>query len=133
MVKNQWLALFAVLLIALLAGPVCLLIGVLTAPVGIGILMLTQDSPWILNLYPFVVAGEKQGVGVVHFLGNTEAMALTFLEWLSIARIFSIGARGLKPREIVLSAVALVLLVAVLTSSFLSVAGIALVKESGRM
>jgi hypothetical protein len=132
MAKNQRLAMFVMVLTALLAGPAYLIFAILTIPLGLGLLMLFS-RPWILNLYPFVFAGEMRGTVASFYLATAVSIPLTVLEWLLIAWLFGLLARDFKPGLMVLSALALVLVVGALTSVILLNAGIAVVWPRVRM
>jgi hypothetical protein len=133
MANNQRLAMFVMVLTALLAGPAYVIFAILTIPLGLGLLMLFGDSHWILNLYPFVFAGEMRGTVASFYLATAVSIPLTVLEWLFIAWLFGVLARDFKPRLMVLSALALVLVVGALTSVILHSAGITVVWPRLRM
>jgi len=116
---------------ALLALPLYLIIGLLTIPVGLGLLMLSNSSPWILNLYPFMYAAKGASKTPLYYLDTVVSLPLTIVQWVSIAWLASVALRDVERRKAVLAALALFLVAGLVTSGILSVAGIRLVWAAG--
>ena len=124
MPKNQWKAISLVALMALLALPAYVLIGILTIPWGIGLLMLSNSSPWILNLYPLLYAGTAHGKVPLYYMDNALSIPLTILQWALIAWASSFVLRDFRPDKALFAALALLVAICTVTSLILSIAGI---------
>lgn len=133
MAKNQRWAIIAVALMALLALPAYLIVGVLTIPVGLGLLMLTNSSPWVLNLYPFLFAGKGHWRAPLYYLDTAVSLPLTLVQWILIAWLASIVLQRFERSTILLGALAMMIMIGALTSVILSVTGIALLWEPAHM
>jgi hypothetical protein len=133
MAKNQRWAIIAVALMALLALPTYVIVGILTLPLGIGLLMLANSSPWILNFYPLLFAGEGHWRAPLYYLDIGISLPLTLIQWILIAWLSSIVLRKFKPSTILLGALALMIMIGALTSVILSVMGITLLWEPAHM
>lgn len=131
--KSRLYAMVWVATIAVFALPAYALIGVLTIPVGVGLFMLTNSSPWLLNLYPFLFAGTGTGYAPVHYLNTAISLPLTIAQWTLISYLSGLLFRDLKRRWLLFGVAMLVLAVGLSTSAILSVLGITLVSMSGHM
>lgn len=128
---GQLRAMILVAAVAILALPVYLLVGLITIPLGLGLLMLSDSSPWILNLYPFMYASSGNWNAPVFYLDNAVSIPLTIIQWVVLAFVASIFLREL-PRSKVLPAVLILFLVdGIATSAILSLAGIELMWAAG--
>lgn len=87
--KQQRFALLALGGMALLAVPLYVIVGIVTIPVGIGLFMLASDSPWVLNLYPFLFAGKLAGRTPHFIFGTSIGALLTLLQWVAITWWFA--------------------------------------------
>lgn len=112
---------------ALVALPVYLILALLTIPIGVGLLMLTSSSPWILKLYPFVFAGDGHWKSPQYYLETALSLPLTIVQWALISWIASIFLRDFRGRKLILAAFAVLVIVGVATSAVLSVTEIKLV------
>lgn len=126
MKKNQLGAMVSVAAMALFALPAYLIIGVLTIPLGVGLLMLTASSPWILRLYPFVFAGYGHWTAPQYYLDTAFSVPLTIVQWALISWAASLVLRDFRGRRLFLGALAVLLIVGVVTSAILSVTDIKL-------
>jgi hypothetical protein len=99
---------FLVAVIAVLALP-AYIIGVITIPIGLGILMLMNSSPWVLNLYPFLFAGEGHWKAPKYYLDTVVSLPLTILQWSLIAWLCGVAVRDLKPNRVPIAVLALVI------------------------
>lgn len=134
MAKNQKWVIVLIASMALLAIPVYVIISVLTLAVGLdrfGLNMLY--SPWIINLFPFIYAAKGEWYAPQYYLGAAVSLPLSIVQWISIAWIASIFLRDFKRREAFLSAIALLLVVGVVTSAILSAIDIKLISPPIRM
>jgi hypothetical protein len=132
--KQQRFAALAVGLMALLAAPVYLLVGVVTIPLGIGLLMLVNDSPWVLNLYPFIFGGTITGRTPSYSFNPTLGILVTVLQWVLIAWLFGRCARPGWTRGVTLRNAALVIVAAAIAGAILlRMLGLQAVCEGGRM
>lgn len=132
--KQQRFAALAVGLMALLAAPAYLLVGVVTIPVGIGLLMLVNDSPWVLNLYPFIFGGTITGRTPSYSFNPTLGILVTVLQWVLIAWLFGRCARPGWTRGVTLRNAALVIVAAAIAGAILlRMLGLQAVCEGGRM
>lgn len=131
MTMNQIRSMVLVAAMALAALPAYLLIGILTIPLGIGLLMLNSSSPWILNLYPFVYASSGAWNAPVYYLDNAVSVPLTILQWCLIAWAGSPVLRECRRGKAVLAAFALLLVVCVITSGILSLLDVQLMWAAG--
>jgi hypothetical protein len=122
--KNQLRAMISVAAMALLALPAYLMIGVLTIPLAVGLLMLTASSPWILRLYPFVFAGYGHWTAPQYYLGTALSVPLTIVQWALISWLASLMLRHFRGHRLFLGALAVLLIVGIVTSAILSLTGI---------
>jgi hypothetical protein len=99
MIRRQRQAMFAVAAIAVFALPAYLILGLLTIPIGIGILMLTSSTPWILTLYPFLFAGHGHWKAPVYYLDLWISLPLTIVQWTLIAWLAGRVSRDCAPRQ----------------------------------
>lgn len=132
--KHQWFAALTVGVMGLLAVPLYLLVGVLTIPIGLGVFMLFNDSPWVLNLYPFVYAGTIPDRVPIHYFNHTTGVVLTLVQWTVLAWLFGrlVGERWTRT-QVVCCAAGLIAVVALVSSTLLHVAGLQAVTEVPRM
>lgn len=132
--KYQWFAALTVGLMALLAVPLYLLVAVLTIPIGLGVHMLFNDSPWVLNLYPFMYAGTMPDRVPIYYFNHTTGVVLTLVQWAVLAWLFGclVGERWTRTR-VVCYAAGLLAVVALVSATLLHVAGLQAVTEVPRM
>lgn len=132
--KHQWFATLTVGLMALLAAPLYLLVGVLTIPIGLGVFMLFSDSPWILNLYPFMYAGTISDRVPTYYFSHTTGVVLTLVQWTILAWLFGlqVGERWTRGR-VVRYAAGLLAVVALVSATLLHAVGLQAVVEVPRM
>ncbi|WP_075791198.1 hypothetical protein [Massilia putida] len=128
--KSQRKAMIVVALIAVLALPVYLIVGVVTAPFGIGLLMLMNNHPWILNLYPFLFAYLGDGQGPAHYIDNAISLPLTVMQWIAIAWIAGMISRKREFRVILLYTVGTVVAFGVVTAALLAAFGVTLYTQA---
>jgi len=132
--KQQRFAALSVGLMALLAVPVYVLIGFVTIPVGIGLLMLVNDGPWVLNLYPFIFGGTLMGRTPSYAFNGPLGILVTVLQWALIAWLFGRCARPGWTRGVTLRNAALVIVAAAIAGAILlRMLGLQAVWEGGRM
>lgn len=131
--RQQGFAMLAVGLMALLAVPLYVIIGFLTAPIGLGILMLINDSPWVLKLYPFMFAGTLSGRTPTYYLNDRVGIVLTVLQWAVIAWLFARRVDATWTRGTMLrNAAAMMVLFAIATAVLLNLFGLQVVWEGAR-
>jgi len=131
--KQQWFAALALGLMALLAVPVYVLIGFVTIPVGIGLLMLVNDSPWVLNLYPFIFGGTITGRTPSYAFNGSLGILVTVLQWALVAWLFGQRARADWTWGVTLRKAALVIVAAAIAGAILlHMLGLRAVWEGGR-
>lgn len=132
--KQQRFAALAMGLMALLAVPVYVLIGFVTIPVGIGLLMLVNDSPWVLNLYPFIFGGTITGRTPSYAFNGPLGILVTVLQWALIAWLFGQRAKADWTWGVTLRKAALVIVAAAIAGAILlHMLGLRAVFEGGRM
>ena len=133
-IKQQRFAALAVGLMALLAVPVYVLIGFVTIPVGIGLFMLVNDGPWVLNLYPFIFGGTIMGRTPSYAFDGPLGILATVLQWALIAWLFGQRAKPDWTRGATLRNAALVIVAAAIAGAILlRMLGLQAVWEGGRM
>jgi hypothetical protein len=128
--QSQRRAMILVVAIGVLALPAYLIVGIVTVPLGLGMLMLMSSSPWILNLYPFLFAGTGNGFTQTHYIDSAIGLPLTVAQWGVIAWLTGIVARGREPHLVPYYAVGIVLAFGVATAAVLSLLGIGLVMQA---
>jgi hypothetical protein len=130
---NQLKAMAVVGLIALLAMPAYVLLGVFTIPLGIGILMVTNSSPWLLNLYPFLFAASGHWTAPVYHLDHAVSVPLTIVQWALIAWAGSFYLRRLSGGRLLLGVCLLFAAVGVASSIILSLLQVKLMWTAAHM
>jgi hypothetical protein len=100
--KSQRRAMILVGIIAVLGLPAYFIIAVLTIPIGVGLLMVMDRHPWILNLYPFLFAGQGPWNAPVYHLNGATSLALTILQWALMAWLIGLALRNATPRWVTL-------------------------------
>ena len=133
MTPSQRRAMIVVALIAVLALPAYLIVGIATIPLGIGLLMLTSSSPWILNLYPFLFAGTGSGSALKHYIDTVVSLPLTVVQWIVIAWLAGIVAREREPRAAAWYALGVVLVFGLIAAAVLGILGIRVAVQAGHM
>jgi uncharacterized membrane protein YphA (DoxX/SURF4 family) len=131
--RNQKRAIVYVAAIGLLGLPAYTLIGVLTIPLGVGMLMLMSSSPWILYLYPFLFAGTGNGYAQSYYLNHALGLLLTAAQWAAIAWLASRLLRDREPRSTFGVVLALLLAIGAVTAAILWMLDIRLVTSSAHM
>ncbi|QNA90495.1 hypothetical protein G4G28_21935 [Massilia sp. Dwa41.01b] len=117
--RGQSFAVVALCAMVVLAVPLYVLVGFLTAPLGLGVIMLVNDSPWVLNLYPFIFAGKMHSANSASFfLGNTIGYLLTLVQWVVLAGLFARRVDDTWPRGKILGQAA-ILVAAVAIASWI--------------
>ncbi|MBA5635508.1 hypothetical protein H3H37_00295 [Duganella sp. LX20W] len=117
--------------VAVLALPVYFLVGLITIPIGVGLLMLTSSSPWILNLYPFLYAGSGNWNAPVFYLDNAVSIPLTIAQWGIFAFVASIFLREFSRSKMFSAVLILFLIDGIATSAILSLVDIKLMWVAG--
>jgi hypothetical protein len=130
MSQSQRRVTILVVSIAVLALPAYAIIGIVTAPFGLGLLMLTNSRPWILNLYPFLFAGTGNGFVQDYFIDTAVGLPLTIVQWGVIAWLAGRAARGSAPRRAPCYAIGAVLAFGIVVSVVLPMLGIGLVTQA---
>lgn len=133
MSKRKLWIMMSVLMTGLLGLPVYCIVGLITAPIGLGLLMLVNHSPWILKFYPFMFAGEGSWYAPVHYLDPVISLPLTALQWILMAWLAGEGLRDVKPNRLPLAVLALLFLMWLAISFILAVTGIEVLWASARM
>jgi hypothetical protein len=131
MTKSQQRAMVFVAIIAVFALPAYAIITVVTVPFGLGIIMMMDNKPWILNLYPFLYAGKGHWSAPVYYFDTFISYLLTIVQWTLNAWLSGIVLRNIKPSRVLLGVLAVVLVFGVVTSAVLSAMGIKLMGGGG--
>jgi hypothetical protein len=117
--RQQRFAALALGLMALLAVPAYVLIGIVTMPIGLGLFMLINDTPWVLNLYPFIFGGTLTGRTPSYSFNAPLGILVTVLQWGLAAWLFGRQARPDWTRRVTLRNAALVLVAAAVAGAIL--------------
>jgi hypothetical protein len=131
MTKSQQRAMVFVAIIAVFALPAYAIITVVTVPFGLGIIMMMDNKPWILNLYPFLYAAKGHWSAPVYYFDTFISYLLTIVQWTLNAWLSGIVLRNIKPSRVLLGVLAVVFVFGVVTSAVLSVMGIELMGGGG--
>ena len=122
-----------VALIATIALHTWVIVGVLTIPLGIGLIMLVNSSPWILNLYPFLFAAKGHSSAPVYYLDTSVSLPITVIQWAGIALLAGHLLENFTGFRRVLAALATPLIVGAITSGVVSALNIKLMWASAHM
>jgi hypothetical protein len=130
--RQQRFGMLTVWLMALLAIPLYLLVAIITFPVGVGLLMLFSDGPFVLNLYPFMFAGIRAGRPPVFFFNDSMRVLLTVVQWALIGWLFARQVDEYSTRgETLRNAASLLILVAIASAIVLHLFGLRVVWDIG--
>lgn len=127
MERNQLEAMAVVASMAILSFPVYVLVGFLTIPIGIGMVMLMVNFQPTIFLYPLVFAGTTGSTGPVHYLVPAVSIPLSIAQWLVIGWLASFHLRAFSGRPLLKRAAGIVVAVGATTAILLWIAGLDLV------
>jgi hypothetical protein len=121
-----------VFLLGLFALPTYVLLGIITLPIGVGLLIVYSIGPWALSLYPFIFAGTSEGAFEIpsYYLSLIVSIPLTIIQWMVIAWAASFYLRHVSQKNLVFYVIGVITAIGVLTYMMTLALGIKLVMQS---